>query len=104
MELLGRLLRGGVQHTGLFRSHDCASLEAPWTDAGKARIAHWASLGVEVLDGETSAMFVISSILGLQAASVALITENYATGERLEDADAGKRKLFLAAVEALRCC
>lgn len=101
--LLGTLLDGGVS-AGLFRSHDCQSLETPWTEAGKARIAHWAALGVEALDGETSALFVISSILKLRAASLALISENYANGERLADPDEGKRRLFTAAAEALLCC
>ena len=101
--LLGKLLDGGVS-AGLFRSHDCQSLETPWTEAGKTRIAHWASLGVEALDGETSALFVISSILKLRAAALALITENYANGERLADPDEGKRRLFTAAAEVLLCC
>ena len=101
--LLGKLLDGGVS-AGLFRSHDCQSLETPWTEAGKTRIAHWASLGVEALDGETSALFVISSILKLRAASLALITENYANGERLADPDEGKRRLFTTAAEVLLCC
>ena len=101
--LLGKLLDGGVS-AGLFRSHDCQSLETPWTEAGKARIAHWASLGVEALDGETSALYVISSILKLRAASLALITENYANGERLADPEEGKRRLFTTAAEALLCC
>ena len=59
---------------------------------------------MEVLDGETSALFVISSILKLRAASLALITENYANGERLADPDEGKRRLFTTAAEVLLCC
>ena len=55
-----------------------------------------------VLDGETSALYVVSSILGVRAASVAMISENYATGERLENADVGR--LFRAAAEGLLCC
>lgn len=101
--LLGRLLDSGIS-AGLFRSHDCRSLETPWAAGGRERIARWASLGVEAIDGETSALFVISSILKLRAASLALISENYATGERLADSDKGKRRLFAAAAEALLCC
>ena len=100
--LLGRLLDAGVG-AGLFRSHDCTSLETPWSQEGKARIARWAALGVEAIDGETSALFVISSILKLRAASLALISENYATGERLADPGEGRRRLFAAAAEALQC-
>lgn len=101
--LLGKLLDGGVS-AGLFRSHDCQSLETPWSAAGLERIARWASLGIDAIDGETSALFVIASILKCRAASLALITENYATGERLADLDEGKRRLFAVAAEALLCC
>ncbi len=101
--LLGRLLDGGVE-AGLFRSHDCTSLETPWAVGGKERLARWASLGVLALDGETSALYVIASILKLRAASLALICENYRSGERLSDSEEGKRRLFAAAAEALLCC
>ena len=100
--LLGRLLDAGVG-AGLCRSPDCTSLETPWSQEGKARIARWAALGIEAIDGETSALFVISSILKLRAASLALISENYATGERLADPGEGKHRLFAAAAEALQC-
>lgn len=101
--LLGALLDRGAG-AGLFRSHDCQSLETPWTPAGKARLAHWAALGVEALDGETSALFVISSILKLRAASLALMSENYATGEQAPVTDDDRRRLFTTAAEALLCC
>lgn len=100
--LLGKLLDAGVG-AGLFRSHDCTSLETPWSQEGRARIARWAALGVEAIDGETSALYVISSILKLRAASLALVSENYATGDRLADPDEGRRRLFAAAAEALLC-
>lgn len=80
MPLLGALLSCGVPDAGLFRSHDCTSLESPWAPGGPARIAHWAELGVSALDGETSALFVLASILGMHAASLAYLAENYATG------------------------
>lgn len=40
MPLLGALLSCGVPDAGLFRSHDCTSLESPWAPGGPARIAH----------------------------------------------------------------
>lgn len=101
MSLLSRLIRGGVKQVGIFRSHDCTSLETPWVVGGKERIAHWASLGVEALDGETSAMFVISSILKVRAASLALVSENYATGEKLTELADAKELLFRTAADAL---
>lgn len=102
--LLSGLIRSGVRQVGLFRSHDFMSLETPWTQEGKARIARWAALGVDVIDSETSAMFVIASILKVKAASLALITENYASGDTLADTEADKKALFLTAAEVLGCC
>lgn len=100
MELLGKLLPA-VSQIGIFRSHDCTTLETPWAQGGKERIAYWAGLGASVLDGETSAMFVIASVLKVQAASLALICENYTTGTSAEIGEAEKRKLLLAAADAL---
>ena len=98
---MSNLFRVGVKDFGLFRSHDCMSLETPWSQEGKDRIAYWKNLGVSVLDGETSAMFVISSILKLRSASLSLISENYTTGEKLIELDAHKKELFRLAAEAL---
>ena len=99
MDLLSRLLRVGIKQVGIFRSHDCLSLEKPWAIGGKEKIAKWASLGVDVVDSETSAMFVIASILKVKTASLALIDENYTTGAKLSQAD--KKQLFCAAADAL---
>ncbi len=100
-ELLSGLIAAGVKNIGLFRSHDCQNLETPYTEEGKARLAKWEKLGVEVIDGETSAMFVVGSILGVKTASLALITENYATGEKLADSTEGMKKLFETAAEVI---
>ena len=102
--LLGALLSCGVPDAGLFRSHDCTSLETPWAPGGPARIAHWAELGVSALDGETSALFVLTSILGMHAASLAYLAENYATGAAAPMDAQARGRLFTAAAEALRCC
>lgn len=101
MGLLSRLLKVGVKEIGLYRSHDCQSLETPWADGGKERLARWTSLGVQVLDGETSAMFVIASILKCRAASLSLIGENYTTGDKMSDLSDAKKKLLHLAAEAL---
>lgn len=102
MRLLSALLKCGVSDYGIFRSHDCLSMETPRFAEGRARLERWRELGVALLDGETSALYVVSSILGVRAVSVAMISENYATGERLENADVGR--LFRAAEEGLLCC
>lgn len=101
MDLLSRLLKLGVKQVGIFRSHDCISLETPWAIGGKERIQKWTDLGVDIIDSETSAMFVISSILKVKIASLALVNENYLTGAKYEDLEEGKKKLFLTAADAL---
>ena len=101
MDLLGRLLKLGVQQVGIFRSHDCVSLETPWANGGKERIAKWTALGVDVIDSETSAMFVIASILKVKTASLALIDENYTTGAIAENIETAKKQLFYTAAKAL---
>lgn len=82
----------------------CTSLETPWAPGGPARIARWAELGVSALDGETSALFVLASILGIHAASLAYLAENYATGAAAPMDAQARGRLFTAAAEALRCC
>ena len=67
---------------------------------GKTTIIRQA-LGTAAVDGETSALYVVSSILKLRAASLALITENYATDQRM-DAPSDEA-LFRTAAEALLC-
>ena len=101
---------GAVRGEGATREYidpsypDCTSLETPWAPGGPARIARWAELGVSALDGETSALFVLASILGMHAASLAYLAENYATGAASPMDAQARERLFTAAAEALRCC
>lgn len=101
MGLLSKLLNAGAEDSALFRSHDCLSLDTPWSFGGKERLQYWQRLGVQVVDGETSAMFVIATILKMRSASLALIRENYATGEKAEVSDSQLEKLFRTAADAL---
>jgi uridine phosphorylase len=101
MELLSRLIKGGLKRTALFRSHDLLSMETPATEAGRRKLAMWAELGVEVMDRETASMLVIASILKVKAASLAMISENYTTGRKAEQGEAQRRALFETAARAL---
>ena len=101
MGLLSKLLKAGAEDSALFRIHDCLSLDTPWSFGGKERLQYWQRLGVQVVDGETSAMFVIATILKMRSASLALIRENYATGEKAEVSDSQLEKLFRTAADAL---
>ena len=108
MTLLAKLNRacGKNARLSVFRSHDCANHESPYAAGGMKRVRRWASLGVDVLDGGTSSLYVVGSILRMQTVSAALVCENYETGTQLsrEETDRGMEKLFLAAAEALTCC
>ena len=105
MQLLSKLLRscGPSAQLSVFRSHDCANHESPYAPGGMERVRTWEALGVDILDGGTSALYVVSSILKLQAASAAVVNENYETGEALtqEQTEAALKQLFLAAAQAL---
>ena len=101
MELLSRLIKGGLKRTALFRSHDLLSMETPATEAGRRKLAMWAELGVEVMDRETAPMLVIASILKVKAASLAMISENYITGRKAEQGEVQRRALFETAARAL---
>lgn len=105
MKLLSQLKHacGKDACLSVFRSHDCANHESPYAPGGMERVRYWASLGVDLLDGGTSAMYVISSILKLKTASAAIISENYETGECLtrEQTEDGLKALFFAAATTL---
>ncbi len=108
MRLLAALRHacGKDSKLSVFRSHDCLNHESPFVEGGMERAEVWARLGVEVVDGGTSAMYVIGSILGVEVASAAVVSENYATGKMLSQTDTEEalKKLFLNAAEALLCC
>lgn len=105
MELLSKLARacGKDAQLSVFRSHDCANHESPFAPGGMERVRNWAALGVDILDGGTSAMYVVGSILKVKTASAAVVNENYETGEQLslEQTQDEIKKLFLAAADAL---
>lgn len=104
MELLAALRRAcRPAELAVFRSHDCLNHESPYVQGGMERARRWAELGVQVMDGGTSALYVVGSILRVKTASVALVCENYETGERLTQAQTqeGMERLFCAVASAL---
>ena len=108
MQLLGRLNKACGKETKLsvFRSHDCINHESPYAPYGMERVRAWAALGVDIMEGSTSSMYVVGSILKLQTASAAVVCENYETGEFMtkQAQDEAMKRLFLASAEALVCC
>lgn len=68
---------------GIFRSHDAYYPESPCAPGGMEKIARWRSCGVQLLEHETSALFVLSSILKLRAAALYVAEENFTDGTAL---------------------
>jgi uridine phosphorylase len=95
MELLSAFVHDGKEPV-FFRSHDCLKHESPYAPNGMERIKMWADMGVKVIDGETSALYVLGAILRLKTASMAVINENYVTGQSLtrEERDRALKELF----------
>lgn len=100
MKLLSNVIKKDVK-MGLFRTHDVANLESPYAPDGMERINKWKNLGVDVLDSETSSMYVVAACLRMKVASISLINENYITDEAIETSDSQKKKLFELAADAL---
>lgn len=88
---------------GLFRSHDVENLETPYAPNGMQRINHWQQLGVDVVDAETSSMYIVGSCLKVNVLSISLIKENYVTNTKLEKnkLDEYRKKLFDIAANTL---
>ena len=85
MKLLFSLIKSGEKPV-YFRSHDCLNNESPYAPGGLQRMQSWAELGIKVMDCETSALYVIGTILKLKVASAAVIKENYITREKMTEA------------------
>lgn len=67
---------------GLVRSHDAFYLESPGAHEGwEERIKVWTDAGVKVVENESSALFVVSSLLGgLRAGTILLAGNNLYDG------------------------
>lgn len=95
---------GEETRVGIFRSHDSYYLESPYAiDDGK-RIEDWRKLGVELIEHETSSMFVISSILKMHAAAIYVVEENITDGTSLTDLELKQRLdvCYKIAIEAAK--
>ena len=77
--------RGERLRSGIFRSHDAYYLESPFAPDGGERAARWRALGVELIEHETSALFVLSSILGLRAGALYVAEGNLTLGSSLPE-------------------
>ena len=94
MGLLSRFM-GKDRPPVYFRSHDCIKHESPYAPDGEARMERWAKMGVQVMDSETSALYVIGRILGVKTVSLAVIGENFVTREKMDEKERRKALLGL---------
>ncbi|MEI3146685.1 MAG: hypothetical protein V8T10_01380 [Merdibacter sp.] len=104
MKLLFTLMQNGEEPV-YFRSHDCLNNESPYAEGGQERMRRWSKLGVKVMDSETSALYVIGTILKLKVASSAVIKENYMTNQMMTEQQRleALKKLFIKSCEIF-CC
>lgn len=66
---------GVSPYVGLVRSHDAFYMESPGAHEGwEERIRKWTDAGVLALENESSALFVVSSLLGRLKAGTILLT------------------------------
>lgn len=79
----------------LYRTHDCLRTESPYAPNGSAKMQYWASLGVKIMDSETSSLFVTGRITGLKTASISFVKENYASGETMSEENRQKHLVSL---------
>lgn len=82
---------GENPRTGIFRSHDAYYVESPYAMDNGSRIDMWRKFGVELIEHETSSLFVVSSILKLKAAAIYVAAENYADGTSLKEEELKQR-------------
>lgn len=83
--------KGETVHAGIFRSHDAYYLESPFAADGGKAADRWRALGVELIEHETSALFVLSSILGLRAGALYVAEGNLTLGSSLPEGQLDER-------------
>lgn len=69
---------GVIPYTGILRSHDAFYMESPGAHEGlEERVQKWTDAHVLALENESSALFVVSSLLGgLRAGTILLTGQN----------------------------
>jgi uridine phosphorylase len=71
---------------GIIRTHDAFYMESPFAHGDYlTRIKPWVDANVVAVENESSALFVISSILGLKAGTILTVRGNLLTGEQIKD-------------------
>lgn len=89
---------------GLTRSHDAFYRESPAVPGCvENKIRKWADAGVKVVENESSALFIVSELIGMRAGTILAVLDNIWTGEEIdyeEDLPALVEKMTLIALHA----
>lgn len=96
MELMGLLEDEIKKHneeyrTGIFRSHDAYYVDSPFAYDANEKFEKWQKLGIELIEHEVSTMYVLSTILKLNSASIYVVAENFTDGTKLTDDELKER-------------
>lgn len=90
---------------GITRSHDAFYRESPAVPGCiEKNIRKWADAGVKVVENESSALFIISELLGMRAGTILAVLDNIWTGEEVDyenDLPVLVEKMTKIALEAL---
>jgi uridine phosphorylase len=72
----------GIEHSvGVIRAHDAFYRESPWAHPGwEDAVRPWTERGVLAVENESSALFVVSHLRGVRAATCLIAAGNLVTG------------------------
>lgn len=71
--------------TGIVRAHDAFYIESlPARQGWKERLKIWTEAGVKVIENESSALFVVSQLLGMRAGTLLVVRANNITDEFID--------------------
>lgn len=89
--------------TGIVRAHDAFYIESmPAREGWKERLKVWSDAGVKVIENESSALFVVSSLLGMRAGTILVVRANNITEEFIDHDDLLPKRIEAATQIAIR--
>ena len=88
---------------GLVRAHDAFYIESmPARSGWKEKLKIWTDAGVKVIENESSALFVISQLLGIRAGTILVIRANNVNDEFIDHEDLLPRQIEIATQIAIK--
>lgn len=88
---------------GLVRAHDAFYIESlPAREGWKERLKVWTDAGVTVIENESSALFVISQLLGMRAGTILVVRANNVNDEFIDHDNLLPKQIEVATQIAIR--